>query len=69
MKYLFFKFNYQLFNYKLFINYLITYISKAIYTYNTKHTVKILLSLVNYLLRNNNFHKKNEYSEIIYIKY
>ena len=28
----------------------------------------MLLSLVNYLLRNRNVYKKNKYSEIIYVK-
>ena len=65
MKYLFFKFNYQLVinsisNHKYFL--------EIQYTYNIKHTVNILLSLVNYLLRNSNFHKQNEYSEIIDVK-
>ena len=53
MKYLLFKFNYQ-----LFINFLSNhkYFLKLQYKYNTKHTVKNRLSLFNYLLRNKNYH-------------
>ena len=57
-----------------FFNFIINFISNheyflyIQYIYNIKHTVKFVLRLVKYLLRNSTFNKKNKYSEIIYVK-